>query len=542
MSMGPDRLPAVLRGLTLALLALLLMVGLPGSPAENGALAVPAELAFAPDEIAADAWPAVLRHAAEAPVRAVVSGRPPPVRLDPPRRVQAARVSALRVYASEPVRLVFEGPEGGLDTMNLAAREEVALLLRPFSEGWRTWRVRAERDDGTFVEQAWSALVEPARSLRILAVSGPPDPESRLALRALEEAGEEVDAWIHLGRDQWIGRPGGALPTDPSAYEDVDVVMLFPGIELTEAQARALATAVRVHGKGLLMAGTSGGATELGAVLEGLPGGGVWQGTASVPAGELTWSLPPEITALPDASLTARTLVAGTAGPSGPAGMSPAPSPLRVGALGRGRVAALGLTDSWRWRMETGAADAHRAFWRETAAWLAGGFSEDPLIEVLGADPRVGEPVLVRRLDVGTVGAAVNADNAPSPEIVITGPDHDQTLPTTTIGSLPAGAASLGGFVPSKAGAFTVVPSGSAPRPNGIAIELSNAPTLDPAGRLARIAVQSPGGSVVVATPGTATTGAPPNTANLPWRALLFGLFTVLLPAEWARRRLGTRP
>lgn len=541
--MGPDPLPALLRGLTLALLALLVVFGLPGSSTNEEALDVPAELALAPNEIGADGWPTVLRHAAEAPVRAVVSGRPPPVLLDPPRRVQAERVSALRVHAWEPVHLVFEGPEGGIDTMNLAAREEVALLLRPFSEGWRTWRVRAELDDGTSVEQAWSVLVEPARSLRILAVSGPPDPESRLALRALEEAGEEVEAWIHLGRDQWIGRPGGALPTDPSAYEDVDVVMLFPGIELTEAQARALATAVRVHGKGLLMAATSGGATELGAVLEGLPGGGVWQGTASVPAGELTWSLPPEITPLPDAALTARTLVAGTAGPSGPAGATDAAgaSPLRVGPLGRGRVAALGLTDSWRWRMEAGAADAHRAFWRETAAWLAGGFSEDPLIEVLGADPRVGEPVLVRRLDVGPAGAAVNGDNAPSPEIVITGPDHDQTLPTTTIGSLPAGAASLGGFVPSEAGVFTVVPSGSAARPNGIAIELSDAPTLDPAGRLARIAVQSPGGSVVVAAPGTPATTTP-TTADLPWRALLFGLFTVLLPAEWARRRLGARP
>ncbi|HUG35435.1 MAG TPA: hypothetical protein VML54_00700, partial [Candidatus Limnocylindrales bacterium] len=368
--MGPDRLPAVLRGLTLALLALLMVFGLPGSPTDDGMLDVPAELAVAPDEIGPDEWSAVLRHAAEAPVRAVVSGRPPPVRLDPPRRVQAARVSALRVHAWEPVRLVFEGPEGGLDTMELAAREEVALLLRPFSEGWRTWRVRAEREDGTSVERAWSVLVEPARSLRILAVSGPPDPESRLALRALEEAGEEVEAWIHLGRDQWVGRPGGALPTDPAAYEDVDVVLLFPGIDLTEAQARALATAVRVHGKGLMMAATSGGATELAAVLEGLLGGGVWQSTVSLPSNELTWSVPPEITPLPDAALTARTLVSGADGSE----TSADASPLRVGPLGRGRVAALGLTDSWRWRMEAGAEDAHRAFWRETAAWLAGGF------------------------------------------------------------------------------------------------------------------------------------------------------------------------
>jgi hypothetical protein len=557
--MAPDRLPAVLRGLTLALLALLVVFGLPGSPTDDGALDVPAELAVAPNQVGADEWPSILRHAAEAPLRAVLTGRPPPIRLDPPRRVRAERVSALRVHAWEPVRLVLEGPEGGLDTMELAAREEVALLLRPFSEGWRTWRVRAEREDGTSVEQAWSALVEPARSLRILAVSGPPDPESRLALRALEEAGEEVEAWIHLGRDQWVGRPGGALPTDAAAYADVDAVLLFPGIELTEAQARALAAAVRVHGKGLLMAATNGGAAELAAVLEGLPGG-VWQGTASVPAGELTWSVPPEITPLPDAALTARTVVAGVGGAEGAAGASPGASPLRVGPLGRGRVAALGLTDSWRWRMEAGAEDAHRAFWRETAAWLAGGFSEDPLIEVLGADARAGDPVLVRRFDVAARadGAADPAGEAPpTPELTITGPAHEQTLPLTTIGNLPAGTASLGGFVPMEAGPYTVESGGSGPStgappdpegipggqpPTGLAVELPDAPTLDPAGRLARIAVQSPGGSVVVAGPGAPTTGATPTTADIPWRALLFGLFAVLLPAEWARRRLSARP
>ncbi|HUG36075.1 MAG TPA: hypothetical protein VML54_03940 [Candidatus Limnocylindrales bacterium] len=555
--MAPDPLATVLRGLALALLVPLVVFGLPGSPAEDGALDGPDELILKADEIGAERWPAVLRHAAEAPVRAVVSGCPPPVRLDPPRRVRAERVSALRVQASEPVRLVFEGPEGGLDTMQLAAREEVALLLRPFSEGWRTWRVRAERDDGTSVEQAWSALVEPARSLRILAVSGPPDPESRLALRALEEAGEQVEAWIHLGRDQWVGRPGGALPTNASAYADVDVVLLFPGIELTDAQARALTTAARVHGKGLLLAATSGGAAELTAVLEGLQDGGAWQGTASVPASELMWSVPPEITPLPDATLTARTLVAASDGPEGAAGTSPGASPLRVGPLGRGRVAALGLTDSWRWRMEGGAEDAHRAFWRETAAWLAGGFSEDPLLELLGADARVGEPVLVRRLDMGPAEAAANRDNQPSPGITVTGSDHDQTLPLTTFGNLPAGAASVGGFVPSEAGLFTVAPSGSGPGagapldeeiasggqpPSGLAVHPADAPTLDPAGRLARIAVQSPGGSVVVAGPGTPATTTTPTTADLPWRALLFAVFAVLLPAEWALRRLGARP
>lgn len=540
---GPDTDPStLLRAAAMLLLALLAVVGLPGD-GESGdrTLGLPPMLRISPEAAEELGWPAVLRHAAEAPVTAVVSGRPPPVLLDPPRRVRAGRTAALRTHATEPVRVMLERPQGGRDTIRLEAGGSTAFLLRPLSEGWRTWRIAVEGSDGTVRETAWSALVEPARPLRILAVSGPPDTESRMALRALEEAGEQVEAWIHLGRDVWVGRAGGPLPDDAEAYAEADVIVLFPGISLAAPQALALVEAVRLRGKGLLLSATDGGTAALRDVVASLYGGGGWQRTVTVGGDSLAWSLPPEVTPLPPASVTA-SVRAGDAEGMG----TSQPSPLRLTALGRGRVGVLALADTWRWRMEAGAADAHLELWEGTVSWLAGGYAEDPVVEVLGAGHRAGSTVHIRRLD-----APFGAREASSaPRIAVSGPEGDRALELAALGTTPGGRASAGAFVPMVPGGYVVEAAdpaeddgGAAVSPAlGVAVVDPAAADLDPSGRLARIAVASPGGAVVLGDTDAARERGAPERGGLPWRAILFTVLTILLPGAWLHRRLAGRP
>src|SRR5690606_1345821 len=197
-------------------------------------------------------------------------------------------------------------------------------------------------------------------------------PESDMALRTLEEAAEQVEAWIHLGRDVWVGREGGPLPDESAAYAEVDVIVLFPGFALDPPGALALVDAVRERGKGLLLAATDGGAPGTRDVVASLLGEARWQRTAAVPADSLAWSVPPEIPPLPSAPVTASVRVGDAAGAD-----TSRPSPLRLTALGRGRVGALALADTWRWRMVAGASDAHRELWQGIVSWLADGFAED---------------------------------------------------------------------------------------------------------------------------------------------------------------------
>src|SRR5690606_28420753 len=108
---------------------------------DDAVLDLPPVLRVSPEAAEALGWPAVLRHAAEVPVTAVVPGRPPPVLLDPPSRLRAGRTAAIRAHANERVRVTLDRPEGTRDTLALRAGGASAFLLRPLSGGWRTWRI-----------------------------------------------------------------------------------------------------------------------------------------------------------------------------------------------------------------------------------------------------------------------------------------------------------------------------------------------------------------------------------------------------------------
>jgi hypothetical protein len=517
-------------------------MGVPGGDGgSEGSLGTPPARVVSAASLEDVGWDDALAHASEAPLRAVVSGRPPPVLVEPPRRVRAERTSSVRVRAFEPVEVTLDHPGGSTDTLRLEAGETGAFLLRPFSPGWRSWRMGVAPDGGSPAETRWATLVRPARPLRVLAISGLSGPEPRAATRALEESGEVVETWTSVGRGLWVGRDGRDLPTDPEAYAGFDVVVLFPGVALSPASTRALLSAVTELGKGLLLAGTTGGAPELQRVVATIDEGGAWSDEVSVTGDALTWHVPPEVTPLPALPIDTRLLV-----PDGRADDSaPGYAALGLGTLGRGRVGALALPDTWIWRMSAGAADGHRAFWRDQVAWLAGGFQEDPVLELLAADVRRGEQVLVRRIDRPSDATGPTTPTTP-PAIGTRTPSDLRTVETVPLPSTPTARLSLAAFVPMETGAHLIGGDGDALAPDheptlALHVASEDDAGLDAEGRLARIALGSPGGSVVVDQVGAAE--SPEATGpGWPWQALLFSFLAVLLTAEWFRRRLTARP
>lgn len=528
---GGPGLAALLRGFTLAVLLALIVLGLPGSdPGREGILGTPPARAISTASLETEAWDDILTHASEAPLTAVVSGRSPPVVVEPPRRVRAERTSTLRVRALERVEVTLRHPEGVTDTLRLDAGGMGAFLLRPFSPGWRSWRLGVAPDGRQPSETEWTTLVRPARPVRVLAISGPPGPELRWAMRALEESGELVEVWTRIGRGVWVGRDGPDLPTDPAAYASYDVVVLFPGIAVPPVSAQAVLTAVTDQGKGLLLAGATGDAPEFQTLIGDVAGRGAWSDEVSVTADTLTWRIPPEVTPLPPLPLDTRMLVSAT-GPTDDRTLGhPA---LGLGTLGRGRIGALALPDTWIWRMTGGAEDGHRTFWRDQVAWLAEGFQEDPSLELLAADVRRGEKVFVRRIDGGTDPAS---NSGGSPTVRLRTPSAERTVEAVPLRWTPTTSMSLAAFVPTETGSYLLAGEALATH-----VASEDDPALDPEGRLTRIALTSPGGSVVVDAAGAAVVPGPTGP-GWPWRAFLFSFLAVLLTAEWLRRRLTARP
>jgi hypothetical protein len=596
------------------LLALLLLTDLPrGDRVPEGALALPGTLeveagdpVWLDDDRSERAWSELLQHAAEAPVTAVVPGSPPAVRIAPPPRLRAGRPAALGIQANTPVDLVLTSPTGLEEHLRLGEGEEGAFLLRPREAGWARWTLgvsggvsgaptpspapdsdpasdpasgpdpapppapaSAPADSVAAREIEWHGYVTEARPLRVLALSGPPAPESRMAIRALEEAGEEVEAWIHLGRDLWVGREGGPLPTTPAAYAEFDVVLLFPGLELGPAAANALGLAVREAGLGLGLAGTTGGSGALAhAVLGSIVGAPadppgtveLWDAARPIRADSLSWSLPPTVPPLPGLELTTslRPLLG-----------APPTAAATLGVLGRGRIAALSVTGSWQWRMEEGRDEEHRAYWRSLVEWLSDGLVDDPHLEPLAADLRPGDPLhlrwssgeeadpdgpgpLLRELrDAGDTWDAAGAGDA-----VDAGDAADRVFELPAPRTSPLGRTTLASYTALEPGAIAFLPVdslGEALSPAiGVAVAPVGAPSSDPAGRLARLAGRSPGGAVrVQGADGLGPGTVAPDPSGRGWddragstlvRSLLLSLLLILFGTGWILRRRAGRP
>lgn len=392
------------------------------------------------------------------------------------------------------------------------------LRVRPAGAGWRRWSAAAGASRAT--TGAW---VAPPRPLRVLVRGGPPGWESKFTVRALEEAGAEVALAQPLGSGLTL-RAGGAAALEYGALEEVDVVLLLAGASPTPGEARLLAGWVAQRGGGVIAVGAAPSPFRAGREAGAAIGTG---------AGAIRWKLPPELTPLPDtalrvaaiplgAPLSAARVAAGI--PSGPV--------LLLRPSGAGRIAQLGLTDSWRWRMEAGAVEPHRAFWRGLADWAAAGS---------GAGP----PVLPPAAEVAP-GAAAQVRVAGAPDaraLRVELPDG-----STERLALRADPARVGllraRFVPLRPGIYRF---GVDDAPPSAALEVrASAAAEAPWARLALLAAHS-GGSAAparllekeIARVAAVEADQSPRRNAGPW---VFGVLLALAGTEWTLRRLRGRP
>ncbi len=483
----------------------------------------------APPATAGD-WAALEEAAALGPVRLggsrlSASLSPPALALTPPLRLRAGRVSSLEVELRAGVNgvetVVLEDPAGARDTLRLEAGPDgVArggLALRPGTEGWQRWRVGWAGPGGAWTP--WEGYALPRDPLRILALSGPPAPELAPALRALEESGEEVEAWIHLGQGVWSGRDGG-LPETPEGYGERDLILLFPGIPLSPPAVGALLEMVG-EGAGLLVLDGAGAGTGLLARAGLAPG---WGERVTLSGQELEWELPPALSPLPPAELELR--VGTLTGEGHPW--------IRLGSLGRGRVAAAGLAESWRWRLERGEVEAHRGWWSGWADWLSDGIGPLPLLEAEVGEARPGFPLRIRWVAESPPPQPVEVSVETEDGGLGDGPLLHPVPPGEGVGGLARGA-----MVPTRSGGLLLRDGepGEVLSPVLLAIPVTGpeGPGADPGFRLAGTALGSPGGGL-----GEAEARGP----SL-WERVLrqpgwpgFLLLAALVGAGWAHHRL----
>ncbi|MEZ4425096.1 MAG: hypothetical protein R3E98_16995 [Gemmatimonadota bacterium] len=430
--------PALLRGVLLGGLAVLglLLLREPGAGVPRTLLLERPEAARVAGALLAPAPPTRIRWSgATAPDAAALAllapgpavppltlpvGPPRTVSLVAPDRPRAGRAAALAATVhgapGETVWLHFtEGP-GAVDSVDVPIGPEgvgrVGLQVRPAREGWQGWSAWSGRD--TAAVGAW---VGPARPVRVLARTGEPGWESRFALRALDEAGAEVDARVELGR---VDIPADG-PQELAAY---DVVLLLGDVRPDAALIESLRSFVASGGGVLLAPGLDGRRPSPGltALLTGWGLGDSLGVGIPLPVGAAPgWALPAELSPLPAAPVRSGLVtLAGDVSASVAATDSAGRPVAAVAQVGRGRVGFLGLPETWRWRMEGGAVEAHRAWWRGWVEWAAGGLPTP--LRLVGPDGPVlpGTPVRieVRPLEAGARLPATLEVEAPDGRVV----------------------------------------------------------------------------------------------------------------------------
>ena len=305
------------------------------STARIGALDVNVDGALSPVE---RAWLAALRRAG---VRVSWRGDVPAIALSVERAREPVAHARLRIVAGSDGMLVLRDSLGVIDSIRAA---KGAMVEASDVVG----RVTAQQ-----ARFSASSSVPDRSDRRAVLVLGKAGWESRFVLAALGEAG-----WIVRGRLPVA--PGvsvtdaSVLPLDTARY-DVVIALDSTAADLAPAVTRFVA-----QGGGAILAGS---ALDVG-VLRGIAPA---RAAARRPGRILL-----EGDTLTRADLPIRPLVAprddAVSLERQPAGLAVA-----VRRAGRGRVAAVGYDESWRWRMQGGAAGeaAHRAWWSRMTGLVA---------------------------------------------------------------------------------------------------------------------------------------------------------------------------
>jgi hypothetical protein len=550
------RLPAILRALVLALLAAVLL--LPSlwraTPAAGYAVRIreAADLTR-PDSLLAGSPPAALTFEAKQPpteaeleTLAAAAERAPLFVAAPAgvRLVEAAATTRplagragavsfrLRGATGDSARVYLSDAGANVDSVTVAAdargEAEGAFRVRPAAPGWREWRVTARWGRGDSASAAAGAWVDSAGAPRVLVRAGFPDWEAKFVVRALEESGAAVASSLALGRGLAVAEGAGGAIT-PARLAQVDAVVVLDGAPLAPAEAAALAEWAS-RGGGVLLAGDRVGAGGFGLAR----GGGR---VASVEGTAIRWSLPPELAPLP------LDRVGSEAQPFGApfagavlAASAPGGGVLALRPLGRGRAAALALTETWRWRMEAGRVAEHREFWRSLVDWLASSRPDPLSIHLADATGPVG----VRR-EVRVYDSRAQA-NGPPPPLVITRPGGAaDTLRLARDGT--SFGVFRASFVPAAEGLHTLAFAGEAPRAAFRATAAAPS-SADAWARLSLLASRSGGRILPADSVGSAVerlTKSAPAGSRAPSAALVFAALLVLATAEWAIRRLSGR-
>lgn len=405
----PVTLPPLLRAASAAILAVIgVRLAMPGereatvlTVGPDGVSALATAL-VAPAPPAHIVWAGATPSAAEAlllapgpgtPALTLPVGPPPPLRVAGPERPIAGRAAVLDVgvrgRAGEAVTVRWHGAVGHGDSATVPLDQRggarAGLGVRPTRSGWQAWTVSAAADSVTVA--AWA---RPARPLRIHALVGTPDPESRYALRALEEAGAEVRARVELGR---------VVVDDARVDPDAADVVLLLGDPETDAEARARLLAFVAAGGGVVIAPGTADAGGDGAARPLLQAWGVGAERATnamlARGDSVRWTLPASLSPLPPAPAPVRVTARTPAGSARAVAHVDGRPVALLAAAGLGRVAWTGIGESWRWRMEGGAVEAHRAWWRGLVEWAASGVRE-PIVARAPATAVAGSVVTVR--------------------------------------------------------------------------------------------------------------------------------------------------
>lgn len=549
------RLPIVLRVVVLALLVL--AVALPSfwRPASVAGRVVrirsARDLANVEALLAGDA-PAVVSYessaapadgdldalAAVADVAPVYAALPGDVRLveaSATARALAGRAAAVsfRVHGpgNDSARVYLTEGGAAVDSITVRMGEggeaAGAFRVRPAAPGWREWDVRAVWPRGDSAVATAGAWVDSAGPPRVLVRAGFPDWESKFVTRALEESGARVETGTALGRGLAVRGGGGAIT--PARLAQVDAVIVLDGAPLDGGEAAALADWAS-RGGGVLLQGDRAGAAGFGLVRPA-------DAQATVDGAAIRWSAPPELAPLPAdrvnasarpfAAVGAATVVAAQA-PAGPL--------LALRPLGAGRAAALGIGETWRWRMEAGRVVEHREFWRSLVDWLASARPEPLAIRLADASGAFDT-----RREVTVYDTRGQAD-APVPSLLVTRPVGGAD--TVRLARDPSAPGVLrGSFIPAFPGLYTFAIAG---RPPTAAFRAASRPAAgsDAWARISLLADRS-GGRILPRDSLRPTldrlAASRPSTPRGPSAWLIFALLLVAAAAEWAIRRLTGR-